>query len=432
MLEYVNRGRMDPVGEGERVARAAENPRWAWWAKQVDWARYREEMSRLAPVPPLVFDLALLKAARRHSHYLLLNMKEGDPSGHDETPGLPGFTGVGCNDRVFAAGYPKASAAENIGYVADIHMGYCRMSVDYNSRAEDGMRPGRGHRKNMHAAHSREFGFAVMSRGDDRLRTGAAAFATHLFGSHCPPVSVGGVVYEDRNGNAFYDPGEGAGGIEIRVEGGNGVRSWKSGAWAMDLTGDGPWRLVADWDGLVWSREIPADSGETVKFDVIRPPAKVLAGIDKKLTQLAEEAQRRPKGHKVLKLGLELLEIGVRIPLDDRRRETLARLTAPAADRLAKAKTEVRAALGDSTDDSGPRIRGLMRAFRGTGAAVWFEDAEACARQWDKVRALLAKLDELRPNRRERTAADLRDAAEKLSTPEWRTWMQDLASRIAP
>ena len=55
----------------------------------VDWKMFREEMKRLKPMPPLVFNLELLDSARKHSYYMVHN-----GLGHTEEAGKKGFTGA--------------------------------------------------------------------------------------------------------------------------------------------------------------------------------------------------------------------------------------------------------------------------------------------------------------------------------------------------
>ena len=81
--------------------------------------------------------------------------------------------------------------------------------------------PPRGHRANIHSNAFREIGVGV------RLGTntvGNAAVGPQLVtqdfatASGATPI-VTGVVYYDLNGNGFYDPGEGIGGITVSVQG---------------------------------------------------------------------------------------------------------------------------------------------------------------------------------------------------------------------
>src|SRR6185436_3640692 len=69
ILELMNRFRADPVGEVERLLKPGESNPW----RGVDWAMFTKEMKALQPAAPLVFNLKLLDAARKHSHYMVLN-----------------------------------------------------------------------------------------------------------------------------------------------------------------------------------------------------------------------------------------------------------------------------------------------------------------------------------------------------------------------
>lgn len=74
-----------------------------------------------AGVPPATMNPALEEAARNHVAYYDAN--SGDPSLagmglHQETPGLPGFTGATMKDRARAAGYSGGTITENAGFGA--------------------------------------------------------------------------------------------------------------------------------------------------------------------------------------------------------------------------------------------------------------------------------------------------------------------------
>lgn len=62
-------------------------------------------------LPPVVSNALLSQAAQAHADYLQTNI---NGISHDETPGLPGFTGVGPSDRLTAAGYAYSTMNEVI------------------------------------------------------------------------------------------------------------------------------------------------------------------------------------------------------------------------------------------------------------------------------------------------------------------------------
>ena len=190
LLELVNRARANPQAEGLRLG------------IDLTAGLTSGERDRLVPSEPLALNPALTIAARAHS----LDMAERDYFDHNTPEGLT------PTDRARAQGY-LGSAGENIaaGYqtVDDAHRAWIE-SV--------------GHRKNIFSLHTNfdstfhydEFGpgFAFTDIGP------YFDFYTELFG--VPPASqtgkyILGVVYDDANGNDFYNIGEGLGNVRVDV-----------------------------------------------------------------------------------------------------------------------------------------------------------------------------------------------------------------------
>ena len=80
ILEYINRCRANPAADAELCITSKRVP------GSVEVDMFRREMYAEKPAPPMVFDLSLLKAARAHSYYQILNDQT-----HTETEGKPGF-----------------------------------------------------------------------------------------------------------------------------------------------------------------------------------------------------------------------------------------------------------------------------------------------------------------------------------------------------
>ena len=98
VLEYINRCRANPA---EDAVRCIENPGSVPYGipAYVDRKMFQPEMSEAKPVPPLVFNLALLKAARWHSYYQVFNGMT-----HSEDAGKKGFTASSSRDRLHLVG----------------------------------------------------------------------------------------------------------------------------------------------------------------------------------------------------------------------------------------------------------------------------------------------------------------------------------------
>ena len=199
VLQLINRARLNPQAEGKRVN------------TDLTEALSPGEKMRLEARPPLAMNARLLKTARAHSK----DMYDRAYFEHT-TP-----EGVRLADRVKAAGYDYTSVAENIAAgskhaPAELHD---LLVIDTDT-------PDRGHRKNIFGLDPsttklREIGVGVFA-GEKKNTDGVSSFLTEDFGvqgGHPKPLLTG-VVYADKNGNGFYDPGEGLAGVTIKVDGG--------------------------------------------------------------------------------------------------------------------------------------------------------------------------------------------------------------------
>ncbi len=90
-----------------------------WWAASSVWAA-DEKTAALAEInqtrvlvglPPVSLNANLDQAAQSHANYLQANL---DGISHDETPGLPFFTGASPSERVTAADYTWRTVSEVI------------------------------------------------------------------------------------------------------------------------------------------------------------------------------------------------------------------------------------------------------------------------------------------------------------------------------
>lgn len=245
LLEYINRLRADPDADGARIEAepGAQSER-----REIDWPLFRKEMKACKPAPPLVMNLKLLLAARRHAYYLAVN----DKRGHVEEGALKGFTGEKMPDRVVEVGYRWTSWYENV-YVAaspwDVHAAFV---TDFSHKSESGMLDGRGHRVNLLRPELREIGTGRYARDHDFV-------FTEGFGDRKDPVRlVGGVVFVDKDQDGFYGVGEGVGGVTVKASDGSKAKTWKSGAYALELTTQDAVKLTFTRNGKTKVVDLPA------------------------------------------------------------------------------------------------------------------------------------------------------------------------------
>jgi hypothetical protein len=202
-LEKVNRARTDPAAEGIRLDEET-----AGYALEMRtykpnfFTDIRKEFASYPKAPPLAFNPYLLKSAQAYSQEMTLKnffSHYGD-SKHHSTP----------TTRAIAQGY-SGGVGENISgagavTVKDIGENHFGFMVDANNVSDATMHL--GHRLNALDPKWNEVGIGVFgSREKGRVTQDFGISKTNYYL---------GVVYEDKNGNRFYDPGEGIEGVEIR------------------------------------------------------------------------------------------------------------------------------------------------------------------------------------------------------------------------
>jgi len=202
-LEKVNRARIDPATEGIRLDE--ETAGYALEMRKYKpnfFIEIRKEFASYPKASPLAFNRYLLKSAQAYSQEMTLKnffSHYGD-SKHQSSP----------TTRAIAQGY-SGSVGENISGAGadkgqDVKEHHFGLMVDAYNVSDATMHL--GHRLNALDPKWNEVGIGVFgSRQNGRV--------TQDFGRSKTNYYLG-VVYEDKNGNRFYDPGEGIEGVEIR------------------------------------------------------------------------------------------------------------------------------------------------------------------------------------------------------------------------
>lgn len=221
-LELINRARANPAAEGARFAAATDPDVLSAYAFfNVNLSLMQSEFNALPIRPPLAMNAKLLQAARAHSQDMFTNAFQGHTSTNGDTLG----------DRANDAGYAFTALGENVfSFSKSVFQGHVGFEVDWgndNPPDNDGMQAGRGHRVNIHADF-REVGIGMVLGTNSKTinnvtTTVGPQLVTQDFGTGNPNSSafVLGVAYYDLNGNSFYDPGEGIGGVTVTVDGSN-------------------------------------------------------------------------------------------------------------------------------------------------------------------------------------------------------------------
>jgi len=263
MLELINRARADG---------GAEATRWGLSGLQEGPPTVNNEPWTIAnSVQPLSWNSQLFNAAQGQAN--LLN--DNDQFFLGVSPHT--FGGMTPQQRIAAAGYPAAPyngpttqngffpGPENIseaisqgsGPFTGAHLVAGVLAAHKGLFTDNGMFggnavPGRGHRSTLMLAFFREIGIGISTGTDNgQNATWDSLYIVQDFGTQTSNTPfVTGVVYQDTNGNGFYDPGEGIGGVRIDVAGSNFFAiSSSSGGYSVPVPGNGSYNVTFSGGG---------------------------------------------------------------------------------------------------------------------------------------------------------------------------------------
>lgn len=238
MLELINEARAYPSAEAARLGIGLNDG--------LDANRIGATSKQ-----PLAFHSQLIQAARNHSDWML----GADVFSHT------GSGGSTPTERARAVGYPF-SAAENIAYYST--QGPLD-SVEAVAGSHDGLFKSPGHRTNLMEPTYSVIGLGVRE-GD--FKGWNAQMVSQSFSEGGQSVDSGpfllGVVFDDKNGNERYDPGEGLEGVRVEPDyGGYSAITSASGGYAVPLppveTRSEIVELPFPVRGVSWDRVRPYD-----------------------------------------------------------------------------------------------------------------------------------------------------------------------------
>jgi uncharacterized protein YkwD len=265
-LELINRARANPTAEGVRLATTTDsNVLSAYSSFGVNLVLMQSQFALLPPAPPLSMNATLTTAARAHSQNMLQNNYQGH-SGPDGslTTRLQNYT----------AGANGWSIGENVyAYSKSVWYGHAGFEVDWGgSVTSGGMQSPPGHRQNIHSTTFREVGIGVVLGSNGGSGGVGPQLVTQDFGmvGGLPPF-VTGVVYRDLNGDGFYEPGEGVGGVTVTVSNTNSYAvTASSGGYSVPVAGSGSYVVTFSGGSVPTNqRSVSVSDGQNVKSDYV-------------------------------------------------------------------------------------------------------------------------------------------------------------------
>lgn len=291
-LEYINRAREDAIVEAHRLAAETDPDIVSAYnffnidtndiVSQFQWAVDYGHMAQHAE--PLAFNEDLNQMAELHTEDMFDNEFQGHVS--SANPPAPYMPGDELSDRAAAVGY-SGSLGENVySYADSIEHGHAGFNVDWGNTtntsspaynpnfAGQGMQNPAGHRLSIHNPNFKEAGIGVINGTNSSV---GPQLVTQNFGSTGDATFVTGVVFEDLDGDNFYDIGEGRSGVRIDVDGsGFFAISTDSGGYTIPVSGDGNYEVTFSGGGFSdFVTTAIVSNGENVKIDYL---VSLLAG----------------------------------------------------------------------------------------------------------------------------------------------------------
>ena len=284
MLELINRARSNPILEGQRlVGLAQSNPLLQSATAGWDLNQFSRVISGYGPQAPLAFNTRLIEAARDHDADMLAqNNQFHAPSDYLTNPAT---ARADDGQAYYPTGYSSWATGENVfAYSQNVGQASLKSYVDYQHAAFllDWGNPGFGHLENVltpgpSQAGSNggvvfsEVGIGLLANavpttpapsnptnpGNLGLNVGPV-LVTQEFAWKTGPADLTGVFYRDADGDRFYTPGEGLGGVAIQAIGRNGqgtfrTTTWGSGGYTLPLPA-GVYDVSASGGGLSASK----------------------------------------------------------------------------------------------------------------------------------------------------------------------------------
>ncbi len=306
MLELINRARANGGAEATRLGLSGlqEGPP----------SINGESFTIANTAQPLSWNPLLINCAQSRAQFL----NDSDQFFSGQNPHT--FGGTGPQQRINAAGYAMnlgteyngpttasgffpgpENVAENVSIGSGAFTGSKLITTimqQHNDLFTDQTVAGRGHRMSTMLTYWREIGIGVSAGKDNgQGNTWDSLYTVQNFGRLANSMPfITGVVYQDTNGNGFYDPGEGIGGIRVDVAGNNpsyfAITS-ASGGYSIPVgAGNGNYNVTFSGGALgTVQRTANIANGLNAKLDFVAPVTAaptLLANVSTRLPAAAD------------------------------------------------------------------------------------------------------------------------------------------------
>ncbi|TIP59521.1 MAG: hypothetical protein E5X56_10130 [Mesorhizobium sp.] len=236
-----------------------------------------------AGVQPLAFDNDLSEAAEGHSRWMLAT----------DTFSHTGSGGSSPTQRMKAAGYTLAGSwatGENIAWATT------RSPTGYNDEIQllhNNLMNSSGHRANILNGNFREVGLGF-EVGDYRGRS--SGFVTENFAKTGSDLFLTGVAIDDKDGDKFYDPGEGLSGLTITAKSSTGTtfttKTMAAGGYDLALK-PGTYTVTFSGAGIEASTRTVSVGSKNVKLDLVDPKQGAVAAVQDEAAAASDPAPQQ-------------------------------------------------------------------------------------------------------------------------------------------
>jgi hypothetical protein len=209
LVWLMNRARTNPAQEGYWLATSSEADIAGGRSYfGVNLNVLQSEFANYAAKSPAAFDVRMYNAALAHSNDLIVR----DAQDHNNQFAL-----------IDQAGFKCLSGRGNVfSYARSSLYAHAAFNIDWGGNDGTGMQTGRGHRMAIMSVDGNytNVGFAMVPENNPNtsvgplVTTGNFCGANSYYPAHYNQFIVG-TVWQDNNGNARYDPGEGVGNVKV-------------------------------------------------------------------------------------------------------------------------------------------------------------------------------------------------------------------------
>jgi uncharacterized protein YkwD len=259
-LSLINLARTNPQAASQWMGSVGSDVKRTLDHYNVDVNAVKATVASSRALPPVAWNPDLAEAAQSHSDDMAANKYQSHT----------GSDGSSAEDRIRKSGFSGTSTAEN-AYAYAKSVDNATQAFLYDWGVADA-----GHRRNLlQPGVAPEESFTDVGVGVAKAtgKVGPVVVTQNFGRSSSPAPKVVGVVYHDQDGDDFYTPGEGKGGVAIdatNVETGEteSTRTWESGGYQIPLAA-GRYKLTASEKDVVIKQVEVTVSNQNVAQDFV-------------------------------------------------------------------------------------------------------------------------------------------------------------------